>query len=541
MPEQDVQEDVDVDDRDFEAALRHQIFVVVGHKGVVTDQVQDVIVDDVFHHDGRLVVVRRSDDGCVLVPLSRESLDDLINRRCRFTRQVARGRGEDRRLVDEDIDAPKWLSETIYGLVDRPRLRELKQITSVPYLRPDGSVGGLQPGYDAISKCWTDIPERLTPPPQCPTDEQAMESLKKIEDVLREFPFANRVGVSVVVAAILTILARRLIRGSVPLFLVDASKSGSGKTLLARIVAIIGSGADPGLANSGSNETEFRKTITSFLMSGQPVLVLDNQVGKLGGAELDRFQTAGRWQDRLLNHNCMATLKNEITTLVTSNNAQIFGDTGRRSLEARIVPHCERPERRVFDRKDLLGHVMDRRRELALAAITVVRWHLAKGCPEAAVANHVLQDGTVVEMPVESFGSFEAWSRLVRHAVIGLGLPDPVATQEDIHDLDEQFMAEKRFVLALAESDSTWEGTAEDLVSRLYESDDLRELRTALSMTLSEKDVESGKLKPSAVGYKLRSLKDRRFGDWAIESRGKGKGGVRWGIKNMAAGEDEDG
>jgi hypothetical protein len=325
------------------------------------------------------------------------------------------------------------------------------------------------------------------------------------------------------------------------MFIMDASKSGSGKTLLARIIAIIGSGSDPGLANSGTNETEFRKVITSFLMSGQPVFVLDNQVGKFGGAELDRLMTSGKWSDRRLMVNQFETLRNEIVVLSTSNNAQIIGDTGRRSLVARIVPNCERPEQRVFVRKDLLGCVMERRGELALAGLTILRWHLSRGCLEASVANHALRDGTIVQMPVETFGSFEAWSRVVRHAVIGLGLPDPVGTQEDIHDLDEQFMAEKRFVLALAESDSSWEGTAEDLVNRLYETNDLQELRLALVRILSAKDIEHGRPEPSTVGYKLRSLKDRRFGDWAIESRGKGKGGVRWGIKNMAAGEDEDG
>jgi hypothetical protein len=540
MPEQIVPERIEAG-RDFNDALRPQIDVAAGYKANITDQVQEVIRDDVFHHDGTLVRIRRGDDGCILMPISREHLDDLINRSCKFTKLVARGRGVNRQFEPENIDAPKCLAENIHKLGDWPRFRELKQVTCVPYLRPDGSVGGLEPGYDPISKCWADVPEGLTPPPRHPTDEQARDALRTIEDALREFPFANSVGVSVVLAAVLTILARRLIRGSVPLFVVDASKSGSGKTLLARIIAIIGSGSDPGLANSGSNETEFRKTITSFLMSGQPVFVLDNQVGKLGGAEIDRLQTAGRWLDRLLNHNRLATLKNEIVTLVTTNNAQILGDTGRRSLVARIVPKCERPEQRVFERKDLLGHVMERRRELALAAITIMRWHLAKGCPEPEVANHVLQDGTVVQMPVEPFGSFEVWSRLVRNAVIGLGLPDPVGTQEDIHDLDEQFMAEKRFVLALAESDAAWEGTAEDLVSRLYETNDLQEVRIALARILSESDIASGKPEPSKVGYKLRSLKDRRFGDWAIESRGKGKGGVRWGIKNMAAGEDDDG
>ena len=66
MPEQDVQEDVEVD-RDFQEARRQMIDLRVGMKALVTDTVQEVIAHDVFHHDGHLVVMRRTDDGCELL------------------------------------------------------------------------------------------------------------------------------------------------------------------------------------------------------------------------------------------------------------------------------------------------------------------------------------------------------------------------------------------------------------------------------------------------------------------------------------------
>jgi putative DNA primase/helicase len=537
MPEQDVLEDVEVD-QEFENGLRTPIDITAGQKPRMTDEVQDAISRDVFHHDGSLFIVRGGEDGCRMVPLSRESLDDLINRRCYFSKLVPRGRGENRQLVPEDTDAPKWLAENIHGLGDWPRFRELRQVTSVPYLRPDGSIGGLRAGYDESAKCWADVPEGLTPPPVTPTDSQAKESLRKILDVVQEFPFETTVGKSVFLAAVLTILARRSIDGAVPLFVVDASKSGSGKTLLARIIAILGSGSDPGLANTGANEAETRKVITSFLMSGQPVFVLDNQVGNLGGQAIDRLQTSGKWTDRLLNLNRVATLKNDIVTIATSNNAQIIGDTGRRTLLMRLVPNCERPEERVFQRKNLLGHVMQHRHSLAVAALTIIRWHIAKGCPEATVANHVLADGQVIQTPVKPFGSFEDWSRVVRHAVISLGLPDPVATQSAIKELDEQALAERRFVWAFAEWGPTWEGTAEELIRRVYDDNDAAEMRAALAGILGDKDFVDNQPKPTAFGYRLRSIKDRRFGDWALVSMGQSKSGVRWGVKSMAQGGD---
>jgi putative DNA primase/helicase len=514
----------------FDDAARSVIYITAGEKPRIVDQVMEVIRSDLFHRDGRLVTVRIADGEHTLASLSREALDDLINRRCEFV-------AFDKKGNEVRLDSPKWVAETIHGLGEWPPFREIRQVTAAPFLRPDGSVGGLEQGYDAASKVWADAPDGLSPPPEKPTDEQAKAALDVLLDVVSEFPFASPASTAVYVAGILTIAARRYIAGAVPLFLIDASKSGSGKTLLARIMAAIGTGADPGLANTGSNESEFRKSVTSFLMSGQPVMILDNQIGKLGGEAIDRLQTAGKWTDRLLNHNRVVTLKNDIVTIVTSNNSTVYGDTARRTLSIRLVPDCENPEYREFRRKDLLRHVRQHRAELAVAALTILRWHIGKGCPEAVVAERVTPEGHLEEAAVRAFGSFEAWSRCVRHAVIQLGLPDPVATQAAVRELDEQAIGERRFVAALADWKPDWRGTAEELVRAVTAGEAPVEVRLALDGILGEKDFEAGGPRPKSVGYKLRALKDRRFGSWAITVQGDCRNGVRWGLQQRGDAE----
>ena len=530
MVEQNVAEDLHDASTQYDAAERSIIYTAAGEKPRIIDEVQGVVRDDIFHRDGRLVTVRIADGEHVLAPLSREALDNLINRRCCFL-------GVDRRGDEVRLDAPKWVAETIHGLGEWPTFREIRQVTAAPFLRPDGSVGGLIPGYDAKSKVWADVPEGLASPAENPTDEAARVAIQKLLSVVDEFPFESFASKAVFVSAVLTIAARRHIAGAVPLFVVDASKSGAGKTLLARIIAIIGTGTDPGLANSGANEAEFRKSITSFLLSGQPVMILDNQVGKLGGEALDRLQTSGKWTDRLLNHNRVVTLKNDIVTIVTSNNAMVVGDTGRRSLSARLVPECEYPEHREFRRVDLLRHVQQNCHELTLAAITILRWHIQKGCPETRVAVQTADGGQVVRSPIRPFGSFESWSRLVRQAVIHLDLPDPVGTQVTNRQLDDQTIADRRFVTALASWNPDWSGTAEELVQAISSLGKDSELRRAFDGFLREEDFDGKGPMPGRVGYRLRALRDRRFGSWAIIKQAESRNAVCWGLRCF----DDDG
>ena len=530
MFEQNVAEDLHDASARYDAAERSIIYTGGGEKPRIIDEVQGVIRDYIFHRDGRLVTVRVADGEHVLAPLSREALDNLINRRCCFL-------GFDRRGDEVRLDAPKWVAEMIYGLGEWPTFREIRQVTAAPFLRPDGSVGGLKPGYDAESKVWADVPEGLVPSPENPTDEEARVAIQKLLNVVDEFPFESPASKAVFVSAVLTIPARRHIAGAVPLFVVDASKSGSGKTLLARVIAMIGTGTDQGLANSGANEAEFRKAITSFLLSGQPVMILDNQVGKLGGEALDRLLTSGKWMDRLLNHNLVVTLKNDIVTIVTSNNSQIVGDTGRRSLAIRLVPECEYPEYREFQRTDLLRHVQRHRSELALAAITILRWQIVRGYPETKVFDRITDDGQVVQSPVGSFGSFEAWSRLVRQAVIQLGLPDPVRTQSAIREIDDQAIAKRRFVTVLAEWKPDWNGTAEELVRDVCSLGKASEVWQALDGILDWEDFNGPDPIPARVGYKLRALRDQWFGSWAITKLGQCRNGVRWGLKSSVIAE----
>ena len=106
--------------------------------------------------------------------------------------------------------------------------------------------------------------------------------------------------------------------------------------------------------------------------------------------------------------------------LATGNNLRFRGDMTRRVLSVRIDPQCERPDARSFER-NLYTWIPEHRGKLITACLTVLRAFWLAGKP--------YQD-------IPEYGSFEAWSRLVRHPLVWLGMPDPLLSRERVRGDD---------------------------------------------------------------------------------------------------------
>jgi putative DNA primase/helicase len=83
----------------------------------------------------------------------------------------------------------------------------------------------------------------------------------------------------------------------------------------------------------------------------------------------------------------------------------------------------ERPETRKFD-FDALEEAKADRAELVVAILTIIRAYVLAGCPP-------------VEKCDEAFGSFEDWSRWVRHPLVWAGADDPVSSLTKIRSRDD--------------------------------------------------------------------------------------------------------
>ena len=166
-----------------------------------------------------------------------------------------------------------------------------------------------------------------------------------------------------------------------------------------------------------------RKAITSVAIGGVPYLLFDNIKGKFGGAILENAMTACRWTDRILGGNRQIDLPLNLVWLGTANNATLTTDMIGRTCHVRLDTDCERPDLRSgFKYPDLIGHVKDHRRELAIAALSIPAGYIKVGRPEVKLS---------------AWGGFENWSDLVRKSLVWAGLPDPDARETLAEQADD--------------------------------------------------------------------------------------------------------
>ena len=104
----------------------------------------------------------------------------------------------------------------------------------------------------------------------------------------------------------------------------------------------------------------------------------------------------------------------------------------RRGLVCNLEALIERPELREF-KKDALDHAASHRGAYVAAALTVIRAYLEAGAPRVC----------------GPFGSYAAWSRMVRSPLVWLGEPDPVASMDAAREEDEELSSIRELLRSL--------------------------------------------------------------------------------------------
>jgi hypothetical protein len=162
----------------------------------------------------------------------------------------------------------------------------------------------------------------------------------------------------------------------------------------------------------------------ALLLGGDLLIAIDNCEAPLGGEFLCAMLTQRLVRPRVLGRSLVPELPASAFVTATGNNIVLLGDATRRSVMCRLDPKCERPELRVFE-SNPIEMVKTRRPRYVAAALTILRAYHVAGRPE----------------PPEPLGSFEEWSGWVRGALIWLGKADPVATIENVRDMDPRLAA----------------------------------------------------------------------------------------------------
>ena len=393
---------------------RTEVFLDPDGFAASVERTCEAIRGEVFERGGALVRLVRSDgapraDGAgfhpgeiMLARHTKESLRPVLARCAVF-------RVPDGRRRNNEPGArppPDDLATSVLAAAGEGHFRVLRGVAQAPLMRPSGEIVRA-PGYDELTRLWFDFPaDALSGLPEAPTREDAEEAAGTILRVFEEFPFVSDDDRAVLLSAVLTCLLRPVLPGA-PLHGFDAPTPGTGKTLAAELAAFPALGGQPATLGLAAEE-EFDKRITSALLAGSPVALIDNVSRPMASDWLCSVLTSSEVAPRLLGTNDNRRLAVTSTFMATGNNLTLRGDLVRRSVVCRLDAGIERPEQRSF-RTDVRREVTRRRWELVRAALTILVAYQAAGRPSPGA---------------RVLGGFDAWCSSVCSATSLVGSRD---------------------------------------------------------------------------------------------------------------------
>jgi hypothetical protein len=242
---------------------------------------------------GELVRIVRKEDGTPCIePIADPALKDILAHSMNFVKLGGRG--------PMHIPPPDDIVKNIVARGAWP-FAALEAIVEFPVFRPDGTLT-LRPGYDQVTRLfYAPTPHLALPPiPEHPTDEQIVDAFSLIDEAIGEFPYQDTASHANAYGLLVTPIIRHSIRGHVPLALIDATRPGTGKSLLAETVAMIATGRKAAMTAAPYDDDEWRKRIAATLADGATIIVIDNVHARLQSAALDLALTSHTMQERIL-------------------------------------------------------------------------------------------------------------------------------------------------------------------------------------------------------------------------------------------------
>ena len=348
---------------------------------------------EVFQHDGILCRVKPGDsDGPPAIdPLGIDSLRGILDRAGQWgeTRRTKKGQqikwGPPRIDVVRDVLALASYDQQFFPPIDL--------IVESPRFMPDGSLVS-KPGYHRAGRFFYAPSPDLAgiKIPLDPTSRQiAAAKNLLLDDLLVDFPFANRASRANALAVMLLPFVRQMIDGPTPNHHIEASTEGTGKGLLAAATAFPALHREIDLNPQKESEAEWRKAITSALVSGCSHFLIDNMYNPAGwdnvpmdldSGTLAMAWTARYWRDRLLGGNREVRIRVQTVFMSTGNNVSFSRELDRRLVRIELMAPCENPSQRTgFKHDPLLDWARENRRALTMACLTLCQRWIADGMP----------------------------------------------------------------------------------------------------------------------------------------------------------------
>lgn len=348
-------------------------------------------------------------------------------------------------------------------------------LIGAPVIRPDGSLL-LEPGFDeATGLCYKPDPALILPRiPEHPTKEDAIEAAKFVMgEVLHDFPFVDDASKAGALAAFLTPVIRPMIKGCVPMALVDKPAPGTGASKLLDLVSIVATGRPMAAVSPPGDEEEWRKLITGLMRDGAALVCIDNIASDLKADALSRVLSSTIWKDRTLGKPDAVEYPQRSAWYSTGNNLTLSGDIPRRSHLIQLDAKMARPwERTSFKHANINLWVEENRGKVLAALLTMAQAWVIAGKPNGCK--------TII-------GGFDEWVAIVGGILHYAGIPGFLDNLPQLYEEVDSGSEE------WGEFFQVWFGWHETGVSSNDVLDEIRNSYTAL-----------GKCVPSELAEKIK-------------------------------------
>lgn len=436
-----------------------------------------------FRHGNSVVEIAKSDEGAAVIKhLGSAGLSGRLDRCADFNKVSKTGVEPARppRDVIDDMEALEIPLPPLRGIIASPVFAADGVLdTTVGYQRATGLY------YEPIGD----------PVPKVPSEPDATDlraaRMRLGDDLFGDFPWADEhASRANMIAALITPMVRDLVSGPAPLFGLDAPKAGNGKGLLATCASIVTTGHDVAVMADTKNEEEFRKRVTTKLMEGAGVILLDNVRRRLDSASLAALLTAAIWSDRVLGLSRTVTLPVRSLFLVTGNNLQFSDEITRRTVSVRIDAKADRPwEGRTYRHPDLPGWLKRHRHDVIWACLVLVQHWLARGRPDWSGA---------------PMGSYESWCRVLGGILETASIPGFLENRRELYSRGDADSEDWRAFT------SAWWNQHRETPVKVAELQPIAE-ETLVSWFDALKDGSSDKTVRTKLGKALAARRDTRF------------------------------
>ena len=381
----------------------------------------------------------------------------------------------------------------------------LENIVRVPIFAKDGTLQ-VEAGYSEKTRSYYAPPAGLSIPevPKNPTKSD-IEKAKYwiLDELLVDFPFSSDADKSHAIALLLLPFCRSMIDGLTPLHFIEASGQGSGKGLLAKVLLSISCDSNVGIIPPPRDDEEVRKSITARLIEGRAAVLIDN-VTRLDSPVLSAALTADIWDDRLLGKNKTVRLPINWIWAATGNNAIVSTDIARRSIRIRLTPEEEKPWlRQDFKHESLITWAKKMRSHLIWACLTLIQSWISAGRPQANI------------IPL---GSFEEWTKVMGGILEHAEIPGFLGNIIEFYDTaDTESGMWREFV-------NTWWDTFKDEKVKISDIFSIAEKIDGFDLGKGA----TARAQKTALGMKLKKMRDRIFDDKKICMAGVYRNAIMW-------------